>query len=446
MCRLEEEPGVSLMEDLADPGLRRRLRAAEEGLEVFQVLLGERLLRAIEQQVDVAEVRLDLLRLRDRGPELGEFLPRLVDYGLPPLPRQGLLRPPEELVHLPVALPLDRVLDFREVRVRLAHVEVLGLRDLDVVDQARKLDLHLLRCELALRALEGVVESLLDLPHALVLAFAHRFLRLLEEELGLVRVRSDDLHLLDRVLRGLEKLRHPVREMRPCGLRLDLRPLDEVPRERDVRLEGRLRLLEERVHLLRLLDSECLDHPSGHRDRAVLQGAHVRSEVRGDVDEAGDDPVDPFELVEHARPPLEGHAEPPLDILEDLDHVQGQERRLVSDEHRREERVRGAFDEDRRIPELEPPEGGPRALEGVLDEVLDDGEHPGEDVLVDRLPELPGLVCDQTAVRVDEEHVLDDVRALGLHRELLLVLQLVPVVVERPLVAHADLDGHGAVP
>src|SRR5207247_5751803 len=87
-----------------------------------------------------------------------------------PLPGEGLLRPPEVVLHLAVVLLLDRPLDLRQVRLRLAGVEALALRDLDVVDQGGELDLHLLAGDLALRAFQGFVQAELDLPHAFVLA------------------------------------------------------------------------------------------------------------------------------------------------------------------------------------------------------------------------------------------------------------------------------------
>ena len=50
--------------------------------------------------------------------------------------------------------------------------------------------------------------------------------------------------------------------------------------------------------------------------------------------------------MEQPAPLVQGRAVLLLDLLEDLDHIEGQERRLLSDHHGGEERVRGALDEN----------------------------------------------------------------------------------------------------
>src|SRR5207249_4899396 len=105
--------------------------------------------------------------------------------------REGLLRPPQVILDLTVALLLDRPFDLRQVRFGLARIEALALRDLDVVDQGRELDLDLLAGNLALLALEGLVQAELDLPHAFVLAFLERLFRFAQQQFRLARVRAD---------------------------------------------------------------------------------------------------------------------------------------------------------------------------------------------------------------------------------------------------------------
>src|SRR5207247_2096648 len=78
----------------------------------------------------------------------------------------------------------------RQVRLGIAGIEALALRDLDVVDQGRELDLDLLARNLALLALEGFVQAELDLPHAFVLAFVERLFRFAQQQFRLVRVRA----------------------------------------------------------------------------------------------------------------------------------------------------------------------------------------------------------------------------------------------------------------
>ena len=145
--------------------------------------------------------------------------------------------------------------------------------------------------------------------------------------------------------------------------------------------------------------------------------------------------------MEQARPPIEDGPVAVLHLLQDLEHVQREQLRLLAEDDRGQERVGGPFDQDLRIAEVEAlhPDPG-AALERILDEVLDDREHAGEDVLVDLLPELAAVVGDEPSVGVDQEHVLDEVRGLRLDLDLPSVLHLVAVLVEEPLVRDPDAD------
>ena len=341
-----------------------------------------------------------------------------------------------------MVLLLDRPLDLRQVRLRLAGVEALALRDLDVVDQGGELDLHLLASDLALRAFQGFVQAELDLPHAFVLALVERFLRLPKEELRLVRVRADALHLRHRVAGRREDVGHAVLQLSLDLLGLTPRLLDELPGELDVRLQRGLRLRHELVRFDRLGRAEGLDHLRRERDRAIRERPDVRGRVLRDQHELLDHVVDPVELVEQARPLLEDGPVPVLHLLQDLEHVQREQLRFLAEDDRGQERVRRPFYQDFRIAEVEAlhPDPG-AALERILDEVLDDREHPGEDVLVDLLPELAAVVGDEPSVGVDQEDVLDEVRGLRLDLDLPGVLDLVPVLVEEPLVRDPDADG-----
>src|SRR5207244_3640741 len=115
--------------------------------------------------------------------------------------------------------------DLREVRLRLPDIQVLALRDRDVVDQGRELDLDFLRGDLALLPFEGFVEALMDLPDALVLAFVVRLFRFPQKELRLARVGADRLHLADRVACRRQDLAHPVPQLGLHQIRLGPRPL-----------------------------------------------------------------------------------------------------------------------------------------------------------------------------------------------------------------------------
>src|SRR5207249_559129 len=222
-----------------------------------------------------------------------------------------------------------------------------------------------------------------------------------------------------------QDLAHPVPELALDQVRLGLRLLDELPRELDVRLQRRLGLREEFVRFRRLRRPERLDHPRGQRHRALRQGAHVRGRFLRDQHELLDHLVDAFELMQEARPPLEDAPVPVLDFLQDLEHVEREELRLLPDDDRGEERVGRAFDEDLRVAEVEAFHADARArLERVLDEVLHDREHSGEDVLVDLLAELAAVVRDEPSVGMDQEHVLDEIRRLGFDPDLLCVPDL----------------------
>src|SRR5207245_6148073 len=439
--RLKEQPRVAVLQEPLDLRLRGRFGPLDQGLGPFQVLEAYRLFRLPQEGLDVGEVRVDGVRLRHRVPDPFHVGPGPVEDGAPALAGERFLRPPQVLVHLPRVLLLNRALDLREVRLRLPDVQVLTLRDRDVVDQRRQLDLHLLRGDLALLPFEGLVEALLDLPDALVLAFVVGFFCLRQEELGLARVRPDPFHLADRIAGAGQDLAHPVPQLALDQVRLRLRLFDELPRELDVRLQGRLGLREEFVRLRRLRCAERLDHFRGQRHRALRQRAHVRRRFLRDKHELLDHLVDAFQLVEEARPLLEDVPVPVLDFLQDLEHVQREELRPAADEDRREERVRRSLDQDLRVSEVEALHPDARArLERIFDEVLDDREHAGEDVLVDLLAELAAVVCDEPSVGVDQEDVLHEVRRLGFDPDLFRVPDLVAVLVEETLVRDPDGD------
>src|SRR2546426_377759 len=134
-----------------------------------------------------------------------------------------------------------------------------------------------------------------------------------------------------------------------------------------------------------------------------------------------------------------------LDFLQDLEHVEREELRLLPDDDRREERVRRSLDQDLRVPEIEAFHPDARArLERVFHEILHDREHAGEDVLVDLLPELAAVMRDEPSVGMNQEHVLDEVRRLGFDLDLLRVPDLVAVLVEEPFVRDPDRDRHRA--
>ena len=221
-----------------------------------------------------------------------------------------------------MALLLDRPFDLRQVRFGLARIEALALRDLDVVDQGRELDLDLLAGNLALLALEGFVQAELDLPHAFVLAFVERLFRFAQQQFRLARVRADLLHLGDRVASRLEDVPHAVLEL-PLDLdRLPPRLLDELPCELDVRLQRGLGLRHELIGLERLVRPQRLDDPRRQGDGAFREGPHLRGRVLRDEDELLDRVVDPLELVEQAGPLLEDGPISVLHFLQDLEHVQ----------------------------------------------------------------------------------------------------------------------------
>src|SRR2546425_11196467 len=229
--------------------------------------------------------------------------------------------------------------------------------------------------------------------------------------------------------------------------RVRLRPrlFDELPRELDVRLQRRLCFREEFVPVRRLRRAECVDHLRRQRDRAVGKRAHFGGRVLRHEQALLDRVDNALELMEQARPFLEDGAVAVLDFLQDLEHVEREQPRLLPDDHRGEERVRRTLDQDLRVPEIEPLHANPRARsERVFHEVLDDGEHAGENVLVDLLTELAAVVSDKPSVGVDQEDVLDEVRCLGLDSDLLRVTDLVAVLVEEPLVRDPNRDRDGA--
>src|SRR3989442_3173882 len=382
--RLEEEPRVSVFQEAFDLRFRGRLGPVDQGFGPLQVLEAHRVFRLLEERFDVGEVCVDRRRLGHRGPDPIHVRPRLVEDRPPALAGERFFRPSEVLVHLPRVLLLDRPLDLREVRLRLPDVQVLALRDRDVVYQGRELDLDFLRGDLALLPFEGLVEALLDFPDALVLAFVVRLFRLPEEELCLARVRADPLHLADRVAGRDQDVAHAVSQLGLDQVRLRLRLFDELPRELNVRLQGRLGFGHEFVRLGRLVRAEGVDRHGGERHRAVRESTHVRVRFRRDEHELLDHLVDAFELVQQSRPSLEDVPVPVLDLLQDLEHVEGEELRLLPDDDRREERMRRAFDQDLRGPEIETFHADARArLERVFHEILHVREHAGEDVLVD---------------------------------------------------------------
>src|SRR2546425_4739743 len=443
--RLEEQSRITVLQQSLDPRLRGHLGSLDEGLGPFQVLEAYRLFRLLQERLDVGEVRVDGVCGRHRVPAPFHVGARPVQDGPPALAGERFFRAPEVLVHLSRVLLLDCALDLREVRLRLPDIQVLALRDRDIVDQGRELDLDLLRGDLALLPFEGLVEALLDLPDALVLAFVVRLFRLPEEELGLARVRADPLHLADRVAGRDQDVAHAVSQLGLDQVRLRLRLFDELPRELDVRLQGRLGFGHEFVRLGRLGRAEGVDRHGGQRHRAVREGAHVRVRFRRDEHELLDHLVDAFELVQQPRPALEDVPVPVLDLLQDLEHVEGEELRLLPDDDRREERMRRAFDQDLRVPEIETFHADARArLERVFHEILHDREHAGEDVLVDLLAELAAVMRDEPSVGMDQEDVLDEIRRRRCDLDILRVSDLVAVLVEESLVRDPDGDRHRA--
>src|SRR2546426_3833661 len=443
--RLKEQSRIAVLQESLHLRLRGDLGPLDEGLGPLQVFEAHRLFRLLQQRLDVGEVRVDGVCLRHDVPDPLHVGPRPVEDGPPALTGERFLRPPQVLVHLPRVLLLDRTLDLRKVRLRLADVQVLALRDRDVVDQGRELDLDLLGGDLALLPFEGFVEALLDLPDALVLAFAVRFFRLPQEELRLARVRADRLHLADRVAGRRQDLAHPVPQLGLDQVRLRSRLFDELPCELDVRLQGRLRLREEFVRLGRLGRAERVDRHGRQGDGALREGAQVGVRVLRDEDQLLDQFVDAFELVQKARPLLEDVPVSVLDLLQDLKHVQREQLRLLADHDRGEERVGRALDQDLGVPEVEAFHADARArLERVFHEVLHDREHAGEDVLVDLLAELAAVVRDEPSVGMDQKDVLDEVRRLRFDLDLLRVADLVTVLVEHPLVRDSDRDGDRA--
>ena len=159
------------------------------------------------------------------------------------------------------------------------------------------------------------MEALLDLPHALVLRFMERLLRLSQQKLGLARVHADPLHLGDRVASRREDVPHAVPQLMLDRVRLRPRLFDELPCELDVRLQRRLGLREEFVRLGRLRRPERLDHFRGQRHRAFRQRAHVRRRFLRDEHELLDHLVDALQLVQEAGPLLEDVPVPVLDFL-----------------------------------------------------------------------------------------------------------------------------------
>src|SRR3990172_3814969 len=113
--RFEEEARVAVLQDLLYPRFRGRLRAVDEGLEALQILQADRVLRLLEEQLDVAEIRVHGLRLRDGRLETREILSGPFEDRVPTLAGQGVLRAPQVVLHLAVVLLLDRGLDLREV-------------------------------------------------------------------------------------------------------------------------------------------------------------------------------------------------------------------------------------------------------------------------------------------------------------------------------------------
>src|SRR2546426_2168123 len=443
--RLKEEPRIAVSEESFDLRSRRRPGPVDQGFGSLQVLEAHRVFRLLEERFDVGKVCVDRGRLGHRGPDPIHVRPRLVQDRPPALPRERFFRPSEVLVHLPRVLLLDRPLDLREVRLRLPDVQVLALRDRDVVYQGRELVLDFLRGDLALLPFEGLVEALLDFPDALVLAFVVRLFRLPEEELCLARVRADPLHLADRVAGRDQDVAHAVSQLGLDQVRLRLRLFDELPRELNVRLQGRLGFGHEFVRLGRLGRAEGVDRHGGQRHRAVREGAHVRVRFRRDEHELLNHLVDSFELVQQPRPALKDVPVPVLDLLQDLEHVEGEELRLLPDDDRREERMRRAFDQDLRVPEIETFHADARArLERVFHEILHDREHAGEDVLVDLLAELAAVMRDEPSVGMDQEDVLDEIRRRRFDLDLLRVSDLVAVLVEESLVRDPDGDRHRA--
>src|SRR2546425_6067490 len=443
--RLEEQSRITVLQQSLDPRLRGHLGSLDEGLGPFQVLEAYRLFRLLQERLDVGEVRVDGVCGRHRVPDPFHVGARPVQDGPPALAGERFFRAPEVLVHLSRVLLLDCALDLREVRLRLPDIQVLALRDRDIVDQGRELDLDLLRGDLALLPFEGFVEALLDLPDALVLAFAVRFFRLPQEELRLAGVRANRLHLADRVAGRRQDLAHPVPQLGLDQIGLGLRLLDELPCELDVRLQGGLRLREEFVRLGRLGRAERVDRHGRQGHGALPERTQVGVRVLRDEDELLDHLVDAFELVQEARPLLEDVPVSVLDLFQDLEHVQREQLRLLADDDRGEERVGRTLDQDLGVPEVEAFHADARArLERVFHEVLDDREHAGEDVLVDLLAELAAIVRDEPSVGMDQEDVLDQVGRLRFDLDLLRVADLVPVLVEEPLVGDPDRDGDRA--
>src|SRR3989442_1308479 len=169
--RLEEQSRITVLQQSLAPRLRGHLGSLDEGLGPFQVLEAYRLFRLLQERLDVGEVRVDGVCGRHRVPDPFHVGARPVQDGPPALAGERFFRAPEVLVHLSRVLLLDCALDLREVRLRLPDIQVLALRDRDIVDQGRALDLDLLRGDLALLPFVGFVEALLDLPDALVDAF-----------------------------------------------------------------------------------------------------------------------------------------------------------------------------------------------------------------------------------------------------------------------------------
>src|SRR5881296_2295568 len=443
--RLKEQPRITVLQESLDPRLRGHLGPLDEGLGPFQVLEAHRLFRLQQERLDVGEVRVDGVRLHHRVPDPFQVGARPLQDRPPALAGERFFRPPEVLLHLSRVLLLDRALDLREVRLRLPDIQVLALRDRDVVDQGRELDLEFLRGDLALLPFEGFVEALMDLPDALVLAFVVRLFRFPQKELRLARVGADRLHLADRVAGRRQDLAHPVPQLGLDQIRLGLRLFDELPCELDVRLQGGLCLREELVRLGRLGRAEGGDRHGRQGHGALPERAQFGVRVLRDEDELLDHLVDAFELVQEARPLLEDVPVSVLDLFQDLEHVQREQLRLLADDDRGEERMRRALDQDLRVPEVEAFHANARArLERVFHEVLHDREHAGEDVLIDLLAELAAVVRDEPSVGMDQEDVLDEVRRLRLDLDLLRVADLITVLVEHPLVRDSDRDGDRA--
>src|SRR3989441_7892428 len=143
-----------------------------------------------------------------------------------------------------------------------------------------------------------------------------------------------------------------------------------------------------------------MKYPPGVPDGAGLGRLppHLRQQER-----------DPSHAVEGPVVVREGVPELPLDLLGDRPHALAQDLRRRAPVHDGDEVVRALLDEDLTIAELEPLHFLVESpAERVLDEILDDLEHPHQDVLVLVLDEARGAMREEDPAVVHDEHVVDE--------------------------------------